>query len=84
MKKRDVYTQVITGGNSRQVIDILKKEIDALQTNRATIQATLRAILARENCLKALSELITTMMDAEDSPSERRSAQPQNFVTKVI
>ena len=82
---REVYSQVMSGGNTRQAIDTMKKEIEALQTNRSTIQITLRSVLAREKCLQMLSELVVSMEGTEESNGlDSRFASSSNMITKVI
>jgi len=58
---RETFIKCENPQNVKQTIEILKKEIDELETNCAPIQLALRAITARENCLRQLKSLINRL-----------------------
>lgn len=54
---RTVFLDCIYGLTPNQYGQLLVKEIEDLQQEQAPIQATIRAIIARESCLSQLLEL---------------------------
>jgi len=54
---RTVFLDCIYGLTPHQYSPVLAKEIEDLQQERAPIQSTIRAIIARESCLSQIHEL---------------------------
>jgi len=66
---RETFFRCENMQNIKQTTEIIKKEIEELENNCSPIQLALRAITARENCLKHLKGLIAKL-DNKDQQGE--------------
>jgi len=71
---REAFLKCENAQNLKQTIEILKKEIEELEHNCSPIQLALRAVTARENCLKHLKTLMTKL----DNKGDEGEKEPIN------
>lgn len=80
--QREVFLKCENPIQLKQTIDIIKKEIDELEGNRSPVQVSayylidklknaLRAVTARENCLRHLRDLTNKLQTDHDESSNQ-------------
>jgi len=79
---RDTFLKCENTQNMKQTIEILKREIDELESNCSPIQLAIRAITARENCLKQLKSLASKLQNHFES-QERDQGNEEEMKEKA-
>jgi len=59
MFHRESFVKCENIQNLKQTVENIKKEIDEIETNCSSVQMAIKAVTARENCLKQLRNVIT-------------------------
>lgn len=63
---RSVFLDCIFGLKPQQYSPIIVKEIEELQNEKAPIQNTIRAIIARESCISQILELEKVLRETDE------------------
>ena len=78
---RTVFLDCIYGLKPQQYAPIIVKEIEELQNEKAPIQTTIRAIIARESCISQIMELEQVLKQTDEKNMEMQNLgipQPAN------
>ena len=78
---RTVFLDCIYGLKPQQYAPIIVKEIEELQNEKAPIQTTIRAIIARESCISQIMELEQVLRQTDEKNMEMQNLgipQPAN------
>jgi len=79
---REAFLKCENAQNLKQTIEILKKEIEELEHNCSPIQLALRAVTARENCLKHLRVLMAKF-ENKDGEGEKEPINEEESKQKA-
>ena len=76
---RTVFLDCIYGLKPQQYSPIIVKEIEDLQNERAPIQNTIRAIIARESCISQIMELEKVLRETDEKNLQLQSLGMQQM-----